>query len=938
MNLGANPNEPDIFGFTPLHYAAAKGDSMILDQLLGRGAQVDAHSRDGTTALHIAAKYGHLVAVKMLLDHKAQVNVKDSTKRTPLHWATYRRKYRVVENLLRSSLSTARVHDFQQKTALHLAAARGDILCAEILIDHSHREARDQAGMTALHISAMKGSPEIVKLLLNHNSHGDATDSAGSTPLHLAVLYGHKSVVESLLEHKIGVNTEVRDAKENTALHIATLECRQQIVKLLLRHNADTQALDGENHIALEVAMANGFQEIVAILLRHGEIGDCIGDGEYRAFYTAAQILERNKKQDESYQNYLVICNLFLQREVDRGLAGVMVGTAAPVSNTDTETSTQKEGDGGPPPTYIPKDHSAANIRPKQTALHIAAEFGHDCTAKLLLDRGVDKETKTATGRTALHLAATHGRTSIVQILLIQGANKSSKDDNGDMALHLAVKGNHIDVVRILLKLGASGDPAIDRSQTSPPSERDEVNSEGADGYTPLSLAAARGYWKLCQLLLQHNADITINDRAGNTALHLATIGRYEVTVECLIQHGAPLDVENDSGQTPLRISISAGTDSTERRQRVERWLLKTRDNANRPSLPIAKLLLSKGATINITDCRGNTELHLAAKMGQEKVVELLLKHGAAINNANGRGRRALHLAAKRGHKTIAKSLLDSKASVNAQDSKGKDTALHLALVGEHKEVVQLLLEYGAATDIKNQHGRCADLRFVFTSCKGGETVAHALIKHGAAVNFTNDAGRTPLHTACNLGYESVAMLLLKRGVDINARDNEGNTALHIAVRGSREGVAELLLQNGAAINTEDRYGRSPSVWAAILGRRGMTKLMCAIAAKPSYQGRIYETALQISILKHDMESVRQLLRSGANPDDSDEHGWTATLCATQSNAGRPILRLLESFQQTQVETQTLPPKSWSTRNKELNLQLRGEQEALFTCTYSSWP
>lgn len=928
MNLGANPNEPDIFGFTPLHYAAAKGDSKVLDQLLVRGAQVDAHSRDGTTALHIAAKCGHLNAVKKLLDHKAQVDVQDSTKRTPLHWATYRRKHRVVESLLRSSSSTARVHDFQQKTALHLAASRGNVECAETLIDHSHREARDQAGMTALHLSAMKGFPKIVGLLLDHNSHGDATDSTGSTPLHLAVSRGHKSVVNRLLEHNAGVNTEVRDAKENTALHIATLACHQSIVELLLQHHADTGTVDGENRTALEVAAAAGSHEIVTILLQHLTIGDCIDDGEYRAFYTAAHNLEADQKLDETkHQNYSLICNLFLDREVDRGLEGVMMNKIALTSNADTEKSSQKEdlAPGGLPRTGtgILNDHSATNICSKKTALHKAAEYGHDCMIKLLLERDVDKETRTATGSTALHLAATRGRTSVVQILLMQGANNSAKDSSGDTALHLAVKGNYSDVVRVLLKIDL-------------PSERDEVNSEGADGHTPLSLAADRGYWKLCQLLLQHNADIKAKDRAGNMALHLATIKLYEDVVKCLVKHGAPLDAMNDSGQTPLSISISTGADSTERRQKVERWLLKTPDNANRPSLPITKFLLSKGAAVNTTDSRGNTELHIAAKVGQEEVVALLLKHGAAIDNSNLRGRRALHLAAKRGHKTIVQSLIDTKALLNAQDSKGMDTALHLALAGKHQEVVQLLLKYGAATDIENRHGECADLHFALISCKGGESVACTLIEHGTSINFTDDSGRTPLHTACDLGYISVVRLLLDRGADIDARDNNGNTALHIAVRGNREGVAEQLLQNGASIKTEDIYGRNPSVWAAVLGRRGMTKLMCAIAAMPSNGGRIYESALQISVLKHDIESVRQLLRSGGSPDASDEHGWTATLCATQSNTGRPILRLLESFQQPRPESQTLSPTSWSTSNKELNLQLRGELEACFICTYHS--
>ena len=46
-------------------------------------------------------------------------------------------------------------------------------------------------GRTALHLAALTGYSEIVKLLLDRGASIDATDRTGETALHAAALYGH---------------------------------------------------------------------------------------------------------------------------------------------------------------------------------------------------------------------------------------------------------------------------------------------------------------------------------------------------------------------------------------------------------------------------------------------------------------------------------------------------------------------------------------------------------------------------------------------------------------------------------------------------------------------------------------------------------------------------------------------------------------------------
>ena len=54
-------------GWTPLHYAAAKGHADVVEYLLGLGAMPNAPAPDGTTPIMMAAQTGGLTAVQILL-------------------------------------------------------------------------------------------------------------------------------------------------------------------------------------------------------------------------------------------------------------------------------------------------------------------------------------------------------------------------------------------------------------------------------------------------------------------------------------------------------------------------------------------------------------------------------------------------------------------------------------------------------------------------------------------------------------------------------------------------------------------------------------------------------------------------------------------------------------------------------------------------------
>ncbi|XAR61262.1 hypothetical protein NMG60_11034909 [Bertholletia excelsa] len=73
---GAEVNERDQNGWTPLHRAAFKGRAEGVELLLGNGARVDLADNDGRTPLHLAIEAGHLQIARQLIAHGARANNK----------------------------------------------------------------------------------------------------------------------------------------------------------------------------------------------------------------------------------------------------------------------------------------------------------------------------------------------------------------------------------------------------------------------------------------------------------------------------------------------------------------------------------------------------------------------------------------------------------------------------------------------------------------------------------------------------------------------------------------------------------------------------------------------------------------------------------------------------------------------------------------------
>ena len=89
IRKGAAVNAIYKDGQRPLHWAAYWGREELVKLLLDKGADVEAKDRNGSTSLHQAAYEGHQEVAKYLIEQGAAVEATEENGWTPLHWGSF---------------------------------------------------------------------------------------------------------------------------------------------------------------------------------------------------------------------------------------------------------------------------------------------------------------------------------------------------------------------------------------------------------------------------------------------------------------------------------------------------------------------------------------------------------------------------------------------------------------------------------------------------------------------------------------------------------------------------------------------------------------------------------------------------------------------------------------------------------------------------------
>lgn len=203
--------EKDDDGFSPVHYAAKRGDIKNIKLLVSKNrASSSVLSKGLDTPIHVAARYGWTDAIEALMDNQ---NAK-------------------IINMQNS----------QGKTALHFACSEGHDYTAETLLKLGAVIERDQTDRTPLHLAATKGALRCCKLMVEKfTDHINDTDKNKNTPLHLAATHGHPAVLNYLLSNQKA--HIVKNSSHENILDIAARSEQREVAAVIAKHERWDEAL-----------------------------------------------------------------------------------------------------------------------------------------------------------------------------------------------------------------------------------------------------------------------------------------------------------------------------------------------------------------------------------------------------------------------------------------------------------------------------------------------------------------------------------------------------------------------------------------------------------------------------------------------------------------------------------------------------------------------
>lgn len=96
IEAGADPNLPDIDGYSPVVTAIQYDSLPIVHYLTQNGGSLDRLDNENHTAMHWAAYFGHTRVAEYLLARGCPLTAVDKQGRTPFHWAALRTNFNAL--------------------------------------------------------------------------------------------------------------------------------------------------------------------------------------------------------------------------------------------------------------------------------------------------------------------------------------------------------------------------------------------------------------------------------------------------------------------------------------------------------------------------------------------------------------------------------------------------------------------------------------------------------------------------------------------------------------------------------------------------------------------------------------------------------------------------------------------------------------------------
>ncbi|KAK3374168.1 ankyrin repeat-containing domain protein [Lasiosphaeria ovina] len=799
--------------------AAEHGLESLLERILKKRKQISSFEEECFHALEAAARNGHGSLVRNLLT----VPLPEDRRLEAVALATLDGRHveifrQIIQKLDVDATSPKALSEIFQKAALLGLVDEMKLLIPLMPADTDWDP--------ILYTACMGGSLKSVKLVLESRSASPepkvAEDpKAPASALEVACIYGHVEISAFLAEKKIisarAINKDEPEPSDKEwfdmfakVIHIAEQSGQSEVLRSLL---AVASKWDYTSYsFALE--------RCLPCLTQHHVVRCCkVVFDQFAKFLTPEEVSEKAKPQ--------------LKNAVERGDPDMLRELLSRIHGTiDKETrdelwkAAKDKGDLALDVFSLLADEGSKVWDKEELSdvlgatLCAAAKSNSPKLVDFLIERGAELNKQDELGRTPLFQAAWHGNNGIVkrlieakadlestapcddngccgwtplfasydqaatlEILLEAGSNVNVKSEHGTTVLWLSGTRGHMDAVKALIK----GKPEVATLDTL-------LNKK-----TPLSDAAARENPEIVRLLLDAGSNPSAFPAEDLEAplLHECVKNSNLEILRMFLEYPLPLDQRDGDGNTPLT-SITADT-----------------------SVPVVRLLVNRGASLELTNSGDLTPLGKAITVGNIDVAKYLISVGANVQASVGRSGTILHVACSTGEGGLpaVKLLIDSGADVNNADPGPNGTPFQAACrraetdtLSDTAEIINYLVD-----DVKIQVRQQSNWwgSNLSVACLVADLdIVDKLIERGADVEAEDRMGRQPIHFAL---FRTVTYVerLRSQGADLFDTDLMGRGPLHIAVLSGRLELVQYVLAQKEGLATEkDVDNWTPLLWA----------------------------------------------------------------------------------------------------------------------------
>ena len=424
---------------------------------------------------------------------------------------------------------------------------------------------------------------------------------------------------------------------------------------------------------------------------------------------------------------------------------------------------------------------------------------------------------------------------------------------------------------------------------------------------TPLIRAVQSGHMRLIGQFIRGGAQVNTIDVLGRAATHYAVSNNNMPALKLLLAKGADVNLADNGGHTPL--DMWYGHKNEEMLELLHAAGAKPLDlwqaaaNNDRAS---AERLLAAGADTKAKNDAGKAPFDIAVEAEHYALAAILAKAAGGIDGKDRRGWRPLHWAILSDDWGLVREFIREGADVNVGYSQN---ALDIAklMQSETKLTESLIAEKG----VDATFGWSGKTLLLQASERKQAEIVKLLIDNGADPNIKSRQGETALMLAAEQGYKVVAerereyteivKILIDNNADLNIKSGGGYSALMYAVsRGGHTEIVELLIDNGADLNIETNSNETALMRSATRGHIEMVKLLIDNGADLNIKNSGGNTALMFAASSGHTEIVKLLLDNKADLNIKNMYGETA-LGIAERKGHQEIIDILRAAQQGSI-------------------------------------